>query len=120
MKKQLVIATMIATGLLLFAQSATAQNLSDRLRQQKHRIERGVAKGQLTPRETKRLYWEQKEIRQLRWYFLVDGRLTEAEFYVLKRRLDRASGRIIKLKHNQRYAKFPRRCEASDGHYARR
>lgn len=121
MKKQSILtAAMIATVLLFFSQSARAGYFKDRQREQKTRIERGISRGQITPREAETLYGEQRRVRQLAWYFLADGKLTEAEYYVLIKRMDRSSDLIYRYKHNHRQAKPRRHGHGSHGFHARR
>jgi hypothetical protein len=103
MKKQpIIIATVFVAGLLFFSQTADAANLKDRQRQQKQRIQHGLANGQITPREAKKLYRDQRRVRQLRQHFLADGMLSRRERSTLAKRMDRSSARIYRYKHNPR------------------
>lgn len=121
MKKQsIVTAAMIATVLLIFTQSASAGYFKDRQLEQKDRIEHGISRGQITPREAETLYGEQRQVRQLTWYFLADGKLTEAEYYVLVKRLNRSNDLIYRYKHNHRQAKPLRHGHGPHGFHARR
>ena len=59
-KQPIIIATVFVAGLLFFSQTASAAYLKDRQRQQKQRIQHGIASGQITPREAKKLYQNQR------------------------------------------------------------
>jgi hypothetical protein len=109
MKKQpIIIATVFVAGLLFFTQTAGADNLKDRQRQQKQRIQHGINSGQITPREAERLYQDQRQVRQLRRHFLADGDLSRRERRTLAKRMDRSSDRIYRYKHNPRRITPPR------------
>ncbi len=77
--------------------------IEKRLDRQHHRIKRGVRSGELTWREAKRLHKQQRRIARLKRRFLDDGYLDHHEHNRLLRKLDRASDRIYRLKHNDRY-----------------
>ena len=109
MKKQsIIIAIVFVAGLLFFTQTASAANLKDRQRQQKQRIQHGLANGQITPREAKKLYRDQHQVRQLRRHFLADGDLSRRERRTLAKRMERSSDRIYRYKHNSRRITPPR------------
>jgi len=121
MKKQpIIITTVLLAGLLGFSQTASAVGFKDRLSQQEQRIQRGIASGQITPREAQELYQDQRQLRQLTWYFLADGKLTKAEYYVLIQRLDRSNDLIYQYKHNHRQAKPLQHGHGPNGFHARR
>ena len=107
MKKQIIITATIMTSLLIFAQSAAAGNFRDRQDKQNLRIQRGLATGQITPREAKKLFRDQRKIRQLRRHYLTDGELSWQERRVLKKRQARTSRRIYRFKHNDRRVQPP-------------
>jgi hypothetical protein len=102
MKKQLIITTVFVAGLLGFSQTADAGHFRDRQQRQEHRIEQGIAAGQITPREAHRLYRDQRDIRQLKRHYRSDGHLSKRERKILEKRLDRSSERIYRLKNNHR------------------
>ena len=111
MKKQpIIIATVLLAGLLGFSQTASSASFKDRQINQEHRIQRGIYNGQITPREARKLYRDQRQVRQLRRHFLADGRLSHREYKILTYRLDRSSKRIYHYKHNHRRV-GPQRCE---------
>jgi hypothetical protein len=119
MKKQpIIIATVFVASLLFFSQTASAANLKDRQRQQKQRIQHGIASGQITPREAKKLYRDQRQVRQLRRHFLADGNLSRRERNTLKERLDRSSNRIYRYKHNHRRVRPSRYDNSVLRHFA--
>ena len=103
MKKQLfIIATICVAGLLGFSQTADAGYFKDRQQRQEHRIEQGITSGQITPREARKLYRDQRDIRQLKRHYRSDGHFSKRERKILENRLDRSSKRIYRLKHNHR------------------
>ncbi len=103
MKKHLIIATVIVTGLLVFSQTASAGNLKKRLHRQDHRIQQGIHSGEITPREARKLDRDQRQVRQLRRHYLSDGHLSMRERIILNSRLDQSSKHIYRYKHNQRH-----------------
>jgi|GEM_PF-4964027 len=64
------------------------------------RIEQGINAGELTRREVKKLRRQQRRIARLEYAFLDDDRLSRKERLVLMDRLDDASDRIYRFKHN--------------------
>jgi hypothetical protein len=71
--------------------------------QQRERIEKGLASGQLTPREYAQLARQQRHIEQVEHRFKRDGRLDWRERQVLKEKLARASEDIRDFKQNGHY-----------------
>jgi len=109
MKKQpIIIATVLLAGLLSFSQTASAADFKNRQSHQKHRIQKGLSNGQITPREARKLYRDQRQVRQLRRHYLSDGNLSRRERKVLNYRMDRSSNRIYHYKNNHRRVKSPR------------
>ena len=79
------------------------QDVQQRQHKQASRIQRGIAKGQLTRREIKKLKREQKNVaKQIRRYKR-HNRLSYQDRHALIERMDHVSDRIIGLKHNDRY-----------------
>ena len=66
------------------------------------RIKRGIRSGELSRKEAKKLKRQQRRIAGLKQAFLDDGRLSRKERHILMDRLDAASERIYRLKHNDR------------------
>ena len=117
MKKQpIIIAAVLLAGILGFSQSASAGVFKNRQINQEHRIQRGISNGQITPREARKLYRDQRQVRQLRRHFLADGRLSHREYKILTYRLDRSSKRIYHYKHNHRRIE-PQWCERRAFHH---
>jgi hypothetical protein len=79
-----------------------AQRIDRREWRQHERIQRGVASGQLTPREARHLKLGQRHIRNMELRARAEGRVGPCERVRLHRALDRQSGRIYRLKHNGR------------------
>lgn len=102
MKKLLaiVVVAIVLTGLLGIAHDARAGHLREHQDRQKDRIRQGIASGQITPREARILYRDQRRIHQLKRHFLADGDLSGRERRILRARLERSSLRIYRYKHN--------------------
>jgi hypothetical protein len=67
------------------------------------RIKQGIRSGELTRKEAKRLHRQQRRLEKLANRFADDGYLDRQERRELRRRLNAASDRIYRLKHNDRY-----------------
>ena len=74
--------------------------LSDRAERQKMRIKNGVKSGTLTKKEARKLRKQQKNLANLEEKFISDGFLSRSERKKLKKKRDKASDRIYRLKHN--------------------
>lgn len=74
-----------------------------RQERQHDRIRHGIRSGELTRKEAKRLLKQQRHIAKLERRFERDGHLDRHERRTLRRKLDSASQRIYRLKHNDRY-----------------
>lgn len=73
----------------------------NRMQAQQHRsIARGVRSGQLTSREARRLYGQQRAIQHRQRAYLADGRLSRGERRVLSRDLRSANRRIYNQTHD--------------------
>ena len=79
------------------------ERIEQRLNTQRFRIRKGIRSGELTYRETRRLRKQQRRIGRLKREFMHDGYLSRYEYRELDRALDRASRRIYRMKHNDRY-----------------
>jgi hypothetical protein len=79
-----------------------ANRIEQRLENQRFRIRDGVTTGELTRKEAKRLRKQQRRIARLARSFMYDGYLDRYEFSELREKLNRASQRIYRLKHNHR------------------
>ena len=71
-----------------------------RMVRQQARIEQGIHSGELTRKEARRLHNQQTYIAKLGHKFQYDNCLDLYEQRTLERKLDRASNRIYRLKHN--------------------
>lgn len=122
--------TLVCASLAVMLPVSTAMARGDglnrverRLDRQDMRIENGVESGELTRKETKRLRKQHRRIKRLKRDFLRDGRLSRDDRHTLMNKLDRASKRIYRLKHNDRYRKSRqqhyRRDHAWSGDYGR-
>ncbi len=74
--------------------------LLDRMERQQERIEEGIQSRELTRKEVKILKKQQRQIRRLVRVYREDGWLSKKERRILRNRLDRASNKIWRLKHN--------------------
>ena len=70
---------------------------------QKARIRDGWVTGELTRHERKRLVKKQRKIARMERRFGADGKITRGERKRLIRAPDRASEKVFRLKHNDRY-----------------
>jgi hypothetical protein len=74
--------------------------LGDRAERQKMRIKNGVKSGALTKKEASKLRKQQRKLANLEEKFTSDGVLSRSERKKLKKKRDKASDRIYRLKHN--------------------
>lgn len=79
------------------------QNINQRQDRQHRRIRQGVRSGELVRKEAQRLRKQQRHIADLERNFRADGRFNKKERQIIVSKLDNASERIYKLKHNDRY-----------------
>jgi hypothetical protein len=90
---------------------ANQQNLidqiNDRMRNQRLRIQEGRRTGKLTQNEYANLMREHHEIRQQEHRFLADGFLSPREYATLDRALEKASKQIMFEKHDRDNAYNP-------------
>ena len=87
----------------VFAQPATPR-VDQREANQQARIDQGVASGQLTPKETKRLEKQQTHIAKAETNAKADGVVTAKEHRHLNGMQDRASRDIHREKHDRQVA----------------
>jgi len=98
-------ATLAAASISAFAQATPRVNAREAV--QEKRIDAGVASGQLSATETKRLDKQQGRIDNAEAAAKADGKVTVAERRALKRKQDRASENIAKQKHDAQTADRP-------------
>jgi len=79
------------------------QDIERRQYKQQGRIERGIHKGQLTRREAKKLYREQKHVAKQIRHFQRHNHLSRRDKREVMEHLDYVSDKIRTLKHNQYY-----------------
>jgi hypothetical protein len=102
MRTPFMIGIAIAAPLLLAAAPADAR-INERQDRQQTRIDKGIANGRLTARETANLERQQSRIASAEARDRADGgRLTLRERARLEVRQDRASANIYRKKHNRR------------------
>ncbi len=99
--------TLSLASVAAFAQAASAPAGTPRIDQrqanQEQRIDKGVASGQLTPRETLRLEREQKHIAVAEQKAKADGTVTTAERKKIHHMQDAASKDIHHQKHDRQH-----------------
>ena len=108
MKRSIMAGVLIAgMSLFLLAGNANAGNtrdplIQDRIATLQKRIAHGVANGDLTRAEAKRVQKRLNRIRRQEARLKADGRLTTAERARLHRELDKERALIYRKKHNVR------------------
>ncbi len=92
----------IAIPAVLLTVIPAIAGLNDRLIHQRQRIAEGIHSGNLSVNAAAALLREQRRIRYLKDVYQRDGWLSRGERRHLDRSLDRASGHIYRLKHDDR------------------
>lgn len=119
MKRTMIALASISMVGLLAAVSASAEPVSKRLQRQKARICRGVNSGALTGGEWQRLIRQHQQIKRQHRRAWQDGNLSYREGRHLHARLDRASRKIHRLKHNHQWARRHHRFHRGPGAWHR-
>jgi hypothetical protein len=104
----IAVKSILATAVALAAMAASAQPFSRidtseidaRQARQEERIERGLARGDLTRRETRVLLQGQREIARAEAQAKADGRVSRREMRHLIALLDQADAQIRQLRHD--------------------
>lgn len=106
---KIIAKTLLASSLcMLMAVPAHAgrnhddDRLLNRVERQHQRIVGGVKSGELTRKETRKLKKQNHKTRKMARKFSADDMLSVKERRILSNRLDEASHRIYKFKHNDR------------------
>jgi hypothetical protein len=106
MKIQSLILAISVTAGAIVTSNAIAQTGTPRLDQreakQQHRINQGIASGQLTPREATKLQNRQNRLNANEARAKADGVVTPAERRQLNREANRNSKKIYQKKHNRK------------------
>jgi hypothetical protein len=97
--------TIIVAGVFTAGVPAFAKTIKKREANEERRIERGVEKGQITPKEQQRLDNQQKTIEQEREAAAADGKVTKRERRDIKHDQKRLSQDIKHKRHNAQGAK---------------
>jgi len=92
--------TIIVAGAFASGVPALAKTIKKKEANEEHRIERGVEKGQITPKEEQRLENQQKTIEQEREDAAADGKITKRERRDIKHDQKRLSQDIKHKRHN--------------------
>ena len=98
--KTSVLAAAIVLGAIL--NTASAQTIHQKAKNQHHRVAQGVKSGELTRKETKNLVTDQKEIHQEVKTAKSDGVVTKDERKDIKKDQRQESRKIYRKKHNNR------------------
>ena len=77
------------------------QRVDNRQARQERRIDQGIASGELTPREQRRVARQQKGIAKLETKVEADGTVTRKEAVAVEKAQDRASRTIRHAKHDR-------------------
>jgi hypothetical protein len=88
------------TAFVPVASADSTPRADQRQENQSQRIRQGVASGELTARETKRLVKGQRHVNRLERGAKADGDVTAAERLRIEKSQDRQSRRIYRQKHD--------------------
>ena len=88
-----------------------------RIDRQHRRLEQGIRSGELTRKEVKRLRKQLRHIAKLERRYTRDGYLDRHERRKLRHKLNVASNRIYRLKHNDRYRGYYKDRYGPGRHY---
>lgn len=106
MKKIIFITVCLIVGAaIVFSQIKPSPRIDKREKRQEKRIKQGEKKGDLTPRETKRLEKREGKIRKDEMNAASDGVVTRAEKKKLHREMNSAGRSIAQKKQHPRAAK---------------
>jgi len=93
--------TLILISLLMLAGQAMATSINQKQHNQRKRIAQGVATGELTRKETKRLVNGQRELNRMQRRAKSDGVVTPKERARLQGKARLESAKIAKSKHDR-------------------
>ena len=82
-------------------QQERSLSINERQARQEQRIQRGVARGEITQREARELWRQQREISRAEANARADGRIDRREMRELTAMLDEADQRIRDQRHDQ-------------------
>jgi hypothetical protein len=102
--KSVLVAVAAAASMAASAQPFARVDIREidvRQARQEQRIERGLARGELTRREVRTLQQGQREIARVEARAKADGRVTRSEMRQLTALLDRADAQIRLLSHDR-------------------
>ena len=100
MKKAIVVCVLLALGVASVSAQTATPRATKRQGVQQGRIKEGVKRGELTPRETRRLEREQAKIAIDKSKAKSDGVVTPRERAKLNREQNRASRHIFRQKND--------------------
>jgi len=95
-KRAILTIGLLATALPVYADRCGLRDRIDRL---EDRIERGIRRGQLTPREVRRIERKRDNVRQLYRDLREDG-MSEHDCVILSRKVGELHEMVSRLKHN--------------------
>lgn len=107
MKTRTFVSMAVLTGLIFTAPVAWADaspkpNMGKYQHAQKHRIQAGIRKGDLTRSEVRHLVKEQRRIHRMQRHFRSDGNISPREHHRLHRAKAHADRHIFRARHNDR------------------
>ena len=91
---------LLAGSSVVYAEGTSDPGVNARQHVQKHRIKEGMRSGELTARESKRLYSQQKKVNRLERAYKSDGDLTAQERKNLHKAQNKTSQNIYQQKHD--------------------
>ena len=100
MKKIIAVFTFIVFAGIIQTQAQETPRADHREKNQRHRIQNGVASGELTRRETANARHDQRTIRRSEHRAKADGVVTRSERARLDNKQDRASRQLRRDKHD--------------------
>ena len=100
MKKIIAVFTFIVFAGIIQAHAQQTPVVDHRQKNQRHRIQSGVASGELTRRETANARYDQRRIKKSERRAKADGVVTPVERARLDHKQDRASRQLRRDKHD--------------------
>jgi len=96
----LVLVTLNVSNAAMHSNTAKTKHVNDIRNQQARSIQQGINLGKLTPRETRKLKKEQREIKKLETLMKEDGVITSSELSILFEKLEKSRKHISRLTRN--------------------
>jgi hypothetical protein len=100
MKKVIAVFTFIIFACIIQAQAQETPRVDQRQKNQRHRVQKGVASGELTPREAADARHDQRRIKRSERRTKADGVVTAGDRVRLEHKQDRASRQLRRNQHD--------------------